>query len=158
MVRHFSGILIAMLACGAIGCGNEFGSTVAVTGKITVAGKAAEKARIIFHASNNKLPAEFRTVTAELKPDGTFSLEKVYLAEYTVMFESLVVMDATKSAEPTPSPLTAYGADSKLRAKVTADKTKFDFDLPAEPPKSASGQLGGVPGFPGGIPGQPGGR
>ncbi len=147
MVRNFSGILIAAIACGAVGCGNEFGTPVVVTGKVTVAGKSAEKARIIFHASNNKLPAEFRTATAELKPDGTFTLEKVYLAEYTVMFESMAVMDATKSAEPTPSPLTAYGADSKLRAKVTAEKTKFDFDLPAELPNQATGQPGGIPGI-----------
>ncbi|MFM9959752.1 MAG: hypothetical protein ACKV2Q_00830 [Planctomycetaceae bacterium] len=134
MNRKFSGMLVVLLACGVYGCGNEHGTPVVVTGKVTLGGMPVEKARIIFHASDNKLPAELRTVMAELKPDGSYSLDKVYLTEYAVMFESTVAADATKSAIPVPSPLTPYGPGSKLRAKVTADKTKFDFELPANPP------------------------
>ena len=153
MFRNYSGILVVLFVCSVVGCGNEFGKPVVITGKVTLAGKPVERARIIFRANDGKLPAELRTLVAELKPDGTYSFEKAYLTEYVVMLESTEAMDATKSAEPAPSPLTPYGADSKLRAKVTVDMNKFDFDLPASVP----GLPSGVPGIPGGIPGIPGG-
>ena len=134
MSRNLFVVFMVLLAGSVLGCGSEHGTPVAVTGKVTLGGKPVEKARIIFHASNNKLPAELRTVTAELNPDGTYSLKNVYLTDYEVMLESTEASDATKSAIPAPSPLTPYGPGSSLRAKVTADTTKFDFDLPAGQP------------------------
>ena len=142
MFRNLCVILTLAFVCSVAGCGNEFGKSVTVTGKVTLGGKPVEKARIIFNANDKKLPAELRNVTAELKPDGTYSLANVYLTEYTVILQSTEVMDASKSAEPAPSPLTPYGPGSPLRAKVTAENTKFDFDLPDRVP---SGQPGGAP-------------
>lgn len=149
MFRNLSGMLVFLFACSVSGCGNEFGKSVAVTGKVTLGGKAVERARIIFNANDKKLPAELRNITAELKPDGTYSLNNVYLTEYTVMLETTEGMDATKSAEPAPSPLTPYGPGSPLRAKVTAEKTQFDFALPAT---SVGGAPGGGPAIPGSVP------
>lgn len=131
MFRKLSGLLLILWACGISGCGNSYGTPIAVTGKITLAGQPVTKARIIFRSSDTKLPGELGTLVAELKPDGTYSIEKVYPSEYVVMLESTGGMDATKSAVPPPSPLASYGATSTLRAKVAADKKVFDFDLPA---------------------------
>lgn len=159
MCRRGFGMLVVLFVFCAAGCGNEFGKSVSVTGKVTLDGKPVEQARIIFNANDQKLPAELRNVTAELKPDGTYTLDNVYLTEYTVILESTKPMDATMSAMPAPSPLTPYGPGSKLRAKVTADQTKFDFDLPAtpaEPTAGATGQAPGLPRPPAGFPGQPG--
>lgn len=133
MLRDRTVFVLVLLACGLIGCGENYGTPVTVTGKVTVAGKPVEKARIIFRANDKKLPGELATVVSELKPDGTYSVEKVYPAEYTVMLETTEVMDATKGAEPPPNPLSAYGPTSALRAKVAADKKQFDFELPAGP-------------------------
>ncbi len=140
MSRNLFATFAAVLVCCVAGCGDEFGKPVAVTGKVTIGGKPVEKGRIIFSANDKKLPGELRNVATELKPDGTYLLDKVYVAEYTVMLESTEAVDATKSAVPTVNPLTPYGPGSMLRAKVAADQTKFDFDLPA----SASGQSGGA--------------
>lgn len=134
MNRNLCGVLVVLLACSVIGCGNEHGTPVAVSGKVTLGGKPIEKARIIFHASGNKLPAELRTLKAELAPDGTYSFKTVYLADYTVMLESTEAPDATKSAIPEAGPLTPYGVGSPLKAKVSADVTTFDFKLPASQP------------------------
>lgn len=159
MFRNHCVILALLSVCSVAGCGNEFGKSVSVTGKVTLGGKPVARARIIFNANDAKLPAELRSVSAELKPDGTYSLENVYLTEYTVILESTEAMDATMSAIPAPSPLTPYGSGSKLRAKVTADKTQFDFDLPDTIPEPAGGVLrppAGALSPPAGFPGKPG--
>ena len=131
MFKHLSAVLLILWTCSTSGCGNSYGTPIAVSGKITQAGQPVVKARIIFRSSDTKLPGELGTLITELKPDGTYAFEKVYPSEYVVMLESTEAMDATKGAVPPPSPLAAYGATSTLRAKVAADKKVIDFDLPA---------------------------
>jgi hypothetical protein len=113
------------------GCGGpSYGKAVTVKGKVTLDGKPVENARIIFHAVAGGLPAEVRTQQAEIAADGTYTLQKVYPAEYMVQVQSTAPPDATMAtAEPAPSPLNKYGAESELRAKVPSDTNTFDYDL-----------------------------
>lgn len=134
MSRNLSLGFLVLLASSVLGCADPHGTPVAVSGKVTLGGKPIEKARIIFHSSGDKLPAELRTLKAELAPDGTYSFKTVYPTDYTVMLESTEAPDATKSAIPETGPLTPYGVGSPLKAKVSADVTNFDFNLPASQP------------------------
>jgi hypothetical protein len=103
---------------------------VTVTGKVTLDGKPVEKARIIFHSVSGKLPAELRTVQADIAADGSYKLANVYPAEYMVQVQDTTPPDAKMAAaEPAPSPLNKYGSESPLRAKVPSDKNEFNFEL-----------------------------
>lgn len=128
MSRIFCGIVLLGLAFTA-GCGGpSYGSPVAVTGKVTLDDKPVSDGYIVFHALEG-LPAELRTVQADLQDDGSYELPKVYPAEYMVQIHSAAPLDATVSAEPPPNPFSQYGSESKLRAKVASDAKEFDFKL-----------------------------
>lgn len=118
------------------GCGADLGPAHDVSGKVTSGSKPLSNATVSFAAVEG-LPAEYRFKTATTGSDGSFVMEDVYEAEYTV---TIVPAKAAIDPEVDPGEATAdpEGAERKnelqesgpLRAKVAADSTTFEFNLP----------------------------
>ena len=128
----FSLLVLCLVTC--VGCGGpDYGSPVAVKGKVTVGGQPPKDVRIIFQANDSKLTAEKRYVMSPVGTDGTFKMDKVYPADYVVMLESTLPppMDpGSASANPTA----VVGVDEKgqaktLTAKVPTGTNEFTFDF-----------------------------
>jgi hypothetical protein len=102
-------------------------------------GKPVSDAVIIFNALEG-IPSEYRSKTAQIGSDGTFSLKQVYEGDYTV---GVVAAASATEVSPDdagrapavlpPNPLDKYSDGSKLRATVSAEKTTFTFDLNSDP-------------------------
>ncbi len=133
MIRQLFGFLIVcLLTC--VGCGGpDFGTPVKVTGKVSVSGAPPKDVRIIFQANDGKLTADKRIAKASVNADGTFTMDNVYPAEYTVLLESSVPPPAdpgSAMAVPNTSlPVDQNGQVKTLTAKVPTDKNDFTFDF-----------------------------
>lgn len=128
-------ILIAIpgLICG---CGDDttagLGDPVSISGKFTLDSKALADTEVEFYNSGGKTPAKYRRYTATTGADGAYQIAEIYPAEYTVSVipkESSVIDEQGGASATATDPLAKYGAESPLRAAVSAEKTTFDFDL-----------------------------
>jgi hypothetical protein len=126
-------LFLLMLGCGG---GPDLGKPLTVQGKITLDGKPQDKITVAFIALGG-LPAEHKSKSSATNAEGKYTFEKVYAAEYMVTLQDSAapkVDPAMAPAEPKDaSPLAKYSGDSPLRAKVSADKTTFDFELTTTP-------------------------
>lgn len=118
------------------GCnkGPKLPSPVPVTGKIMLKGKPVEAVTVAFSAMSGGLPGDLRHVKANTDAQGEYSMPKVYPAEYLVQVFKIDASTPTDPAQEVAdpfanSPYAAYGPDSPLRAVVTKEATRFDFDL-----------------------------
>lgn len=132
-MRLLNGLGLVLVACGASGCGADFGTPVAVSGKITDGSEAVGSANVSFYALNKELPAEHRTRNAVTDAQGSYSLSDVYPGEYQVMISKSQSAEEIAMAPAEPSagtdPFAKFGPESPLRATVSADTTTFNFDL-----------------------------
>jgi hypothetical protein len=114
------------------GCGEDFGTPVTITGKITQQGQPVADAQVTFHAVSG-LPAAHRTRITRTDSTGAYTLKEVYPAEYQVMVEKPMETPADPGAAPAvppENPLSKYGPESPLRAQVGPDQpTELPFEL-----------------------------
>ncbi len=126
-----AGLFLISLIGSGCGGGPDLGTPFDVTGKITLNGKPVADAQVTFHAMEG-LPGEYRTRKAKTNAAGVYELSDVYEAEYNVMIEKIASEEVDPSKAPAtfePSPLSKFGSDTPLRAKVKQDSTDFDFKL-----------------------------
>lgn len=143
-MRRFGGVFRTpvLFICSALwlGCGGpSLPPTHDITGKVTMDGQPVSDAIVIFNAMEG-IPSEYRSKTAEIGPDGSFSLKEVYEGEYAVGVvpaANAASIDPENAgaapAAPPPSPLDKYSSGAKIRATVRADQTSFTFDLNSNP-------------------------
>ncbi len=125
------------------GCDNgKLGKPVTVTGKFQLNGEPLSNVQVQFFAIE-ALPAEYRTQLATTDSEGRYSINRVYPAKYLVS-----LTDTQSSTTPAgtddvvvvnskPSRLEQWSADrSQLNADVTAEQSKFDFDLSSQKSRS----------------------
>ena len=125
----FCGLSLAVLC--VVGCGGpSYGTPVTIKGKATVGGAAPKDAQIIFQAIE-KLPADKRTASAQLKPDGTFEISNVYPASYDVYLQSTAAPSPVQaSAIPESTiPVKEDGSPVTKQAKVPDGKNEFTFEF-----------------------------
>ncbi len=124
---------VAGLLLFMAGCGPSLGRPETVTGKITLSGMPVADANVTFYAQDNTLPAAVRTKSGTTDAQGAYSIAEVYPGEHQVRVEKIAYSaDNPGSAPaegPPADPLARFGGDSPLKAKVSAEETKFDFEL-----------------------------
>ena len=125
--------LATIVLCAVVGCGEDYGQPVEVTGKVTKGDKIVSQARVEFHAVSSKLPAEFRTHIATTDEQGVYKLEKVFPAEYEVRVEKFEGGSVDPGDAPASGGMDATNEDGEIaspwKREVSSDKTVFDFDL-----------------------------
>ncbi len=93
-------------------------------------------AQVTFHSVNNEIPAPDRTKTGRTDSQGAYALSDLYPSEYIVRVEQPLPTNQDPGTAPAEivadDPLAKFGADSPLRANVSAEQTSFDFDLAAQ--------------------------
>jgi hypothetical protein len=147
--RWLTAVCAGLLLAGLTGCsGQSWGK---ITGKVTVNDKPVTSGRITFMHDDG------RTALAEIKPDGSYSLEKIPVGKLKVGIESMnfaayeakmpkrkeggKMQDPNDPGAATPTALTKSGAtpwvptrynepkSSGLTADVKDGDNKIDFPL-----------------------------
>lgn len=126
-----------IIACGALlitllGCSDAPGKSLSVSGKITLDGKPLDDATVGFVALTEGIPPKYRYKAATTEADGSYKIEDIYPAEYTVTLTQGPDADegiAAPNAIAGNTKLTEFGPNSPLRAAVSADKTLFNYDV-----------------------------
>lgn len=136
----YSIVACAMVLIAFAGCGKSVspGEPVAATGVVTLDGAPLSNVTVGFTAITEGIPAKYRYTSATTEPDGTFSLEKIYPAEY------MVTLNDSEAAAPEGGEgkveavagnpkLAKYANDSPLRAKVSDPDQSFKFEATSAP-------------------------
>jgi len=140
-------LLAALLPAAGLGCGSGRPPTARVEGEVTVAGRPLPTGRIIFY------PAEGRSATGAIEPDGGFRLTTYDPGDGALLGEHVVTVTAMQVTGTAPrsfeEELRGQGMEtgearwlidpkygrretSPLRATVERGGNRFRFDL--EPP------------------------
>lgn len=136
-------IACLVLAIATTGCGgsNAPGTPVGATGTVTLDGKPLVAATVGFTAITEGIPAKYRYTSAITEPDGSFVVDQIYPAEYMVTLNQdgaspglaaatgPAADQAVVSAVAGNSKLDQYANNSPLRAKVSGEDAKFQFDV-----------------------------
>lgn len=124
---------LALIAAAAAGCG---GSTVTLTGAVTIDGEPLTTGIVTFHPVD-----EGPLAIAQIGPDGRYSLngtgrKRISTGEYLVTVTAVELLEETDSGaggEAIPKLLTPakYGdkGTSGLRHTVTPGENRFDISL-----------------------------
>lgn len=123
-------VLFVISGCGQKG--PDLGKPVNVSGKLTLDGEPLSNVTVNFYNSGPGAPPEFRSFSGTTGPDGSYSIEKVYPADYTVSVQPGQgggEYAAEESAAEGQGPLAKYQTESPLRATVSESQTTFDFEL-----------------------------
>lgn len=129
--------LVAVVACCVtLGCGGgdptiDLGSSVEITGKVSMDDKPAAGVEIIFSRQGGGAPAEASSFGATTDASGAYTISGVYFATYGVSVSEPEKGEADEegAAALDEGPYEKYGMDSELTAVVAEGNTTFDFDL-----------------------------
>lgn len=119
----------------SIGCGGpDYGTPVAISGKVTSDGEPIKQLTVIYHSSVSGLPAEVRTQRATTDDQGVYQLEQVYPGDYTILFEKAAAAPEDPGMAPatmneSAAPWLKYSGDNALTASVTDSTTEVNFEL-----------------------------
>lgn len=128
------GLAGCLLGCG--GAETPQGKPVKVAGKVTLLGEPLKDHQLILYTSSEDVPKDYRNYSAEILPDGTYEIEKVYPGKYTVFFS--VKPPDTPMADPgmamadtaAESPIGAFlSPNSPLSAEVSETSGPLNFEL-----------------------------
>ncbi|QDT81218.1 hypothetical protein Mal35_46980 [Gimesia maris] len=129
----YSVLLFSLIALS--GCGSDptadLGTSVTVTGTITMDDKPADGVEVIFQRTDSGAPAEYRQYVATTDASGKYSLDDVYPAKYLVMVNEKNDDSGEDEEEMAidTGPYKKYGVDSELTADVTDTNNTIDFEL-----------------------------
>lgn len=132
-----AGMAVLMVLAG---CGKSVspGEPVAATGVVTLDGAPLSNVTVGFTAITEGIPAKYRYTSAITEPDGRFTVEKIYPAEYMVTLNDSEA-DAPEGGEGKVEAvagnpkLAKYANDSPLRAKVSDPDQSFNFEATSTP-------------------------
>lgn len=123
-------VFISLAGCG----GPDYGTPVAINGKVSVKGTAPKDAKVVFIAKGN-LPPEKRVRSGEVEDDGTYTVKDVFPAEYDVRLEStkvapVVAPGMQMAAGPSNGlPVDKNGGLVMKPAKVESTTKQLDFEF-----------------------------
>lgn len=140
MVRHFLMLLLSMMLGGIFvlcGCAASptlgLGEPVSVTGRVTMNGEPASGVEVIFSRNGIDAPPEYLSVSAMTDSSGSYTMERVFPAEYRVMlYKRIASKKETEAALENRDPYKQYGLQSRLKVKVGAGMTEHNFELKSD--------------------------
>lgn len=134
-MRIATSLAPGLLICVLIGCGSDRLRTVPVRGTVKLDGKAVPNGTIMF------VPSSGPTATAEIQPDGSYSLTTYQKGDgavpgnYTVVVIAMADTSKVLPEERNPLPpsivpdLYTSVATSPLRAEVKDQENVLEFNL-----------------------------
>lgn len=119
--------------CWVCGCAApptlSLGDPVSVTGTVTMNGEPASGVEVIFSRKGIDAPPEYLSVSALTDAAGIYKMERVFPAEYRVMFYRRIANQEAEAALKKRDPYEQYGTQSRLKVSVGAGMTEHNFEL-----------------------------
>jgi hypothetical protein len=130
-MKHRGSYFVLLVALAATGCSEKGGSTGTVSGTVTYNGQPVPVGTISFLAEDG------RSMTGELKSDGTYKVDKVPTGKNKVAVQTPAarganapadIMGNTTQVKPVPIP-EKYGDNSKSGLSLEVKKGTQTFDI-----------------------------